>query len=124
MLVRFSLSWVLVTSFYSLQDRILATAIRVKMMENASLVLISCLFSVNVPSNVQGTFVKTVMVSNIYDDRSFAYQSLYRCIVNLNVQCFSFSNLYTNSILWVFFTLVLFGNVSFRSRKYINELIY
>lgn len=41
------------------------TVIPVKMVANASPMPIGCHFSVNVPSNAQEIFVKTVIVSNI-----------------------------------------------------------
>lgn len=70
------------------------TVIPVKMVANASPMPIGCHFSVNVPSNAQEIFVKTVIVSNINAIPSICMrmQSLYHYLVNMHVKRFRFSN--------------------------------
>lgn len=112
-----TLSYILVTCFYSFQEAILVTVIPVKMVANASPMLIGCHFSVNVPSNAQEIFVKTVIVSNINAIPSICMRtqwSLYHCLVNMHVKCFRFSTRYMGVFPYVSVTYLL------QHVKYIN----
>ena len=90
------------------------------MVANASPMPIGFHFSVNVPSNAQEIFVKTVIVSNIDEIPTICMRiSLSVFIDNMHVKCVF--QVFQYPLYGYFFTMSG-GNVPFRARK-IHELL-